>query len=220
MHQVCLGVVKRLILLFSKNARIAAVHVSKISERLEDLTVFIPQEFAHKPRGLSYIDYWKARELRQFLLYTAQFALKGVLSDHLYKHFMSLSVALGILVSPQLAQIHKAYAHRLLVFFIHKSKEYYGEGFIVYSVHSLAHLAEVEVHGCLDSCSAWMFESYLGHMKKYVRSGRNPTAQLVKRLREQTLASLPQSVSIKITPSRPNNAYILRNASCCETLNV
>lgn len=96
MHHTCLGVVKRLILVWirgPKRTRMSAQHVTEINERLHSLKQFVPKEFARKPRGLNEVDYWKATEYRQFLLYTSRFALKGILATHLYDHFMCLSVA-------------------------------------------------------------------------------------------------------------------------------
>lgn len=95
MHQVCLGVEKKLLLAWirgKKEVRISAVQVKEISQRLLNLQSFIPNVFVRKPRSLDEIDRWKATEFRQFLLYTGKIALKGILRKELYEHFIAQPV--------------------------------------------------------------------------------------------------------------------------------
>lgn len=73
MHLVCLGVVKRLLLLWMKgplHCRLGARIIDQISVGLSALKNSIPSEFSRKPRSLREIERWKATEFRQFLLYT------------------------------------------------------------------------------------------------------------------------------------------------------
>ena len=106
MHQVCLGVMKNLLLTWMRgpraNNRLSSGQIGQISTKLVSLSQYIPQEFARKPRGLEEVDRWKATEFRQFLVYTGQFALRGVLPNNLYKNFMCLSVAITILLNRDL----------------------------------------------------------------------------------------------------------------------
>lgn len=87
MHQVCLGVMKKLLITWMRSPRannqLSSNRVAQISAKLISFVQYIPQEFARKPRGLEEVDIWKATEFRQFLLYTGQFALRGVLSNNL-----------------------------------------------------------------------------------------------------------------------------------------
>jgi len=59
-----------------------------ISKNILALRPYVPSEFSRKPRVLEDIDYWKATELRFFLLYSGQVVLKGKLKKSFYKHFM------------------------------------------------------------------------------------------------------------------------------------
>ena len=82
MHQLCLGVTRKLILTWIRGSckvKLSAGQVKEISNRLFGLKPFVPSFFAHKPRGMAEIDRWKTTEYRQFLLYTGQIVLNGTL---------------------------------------------------------------------------------------------------------------------------------------------
>jgi hypothetical protein len=225
MHSTCLGTMRRLLLTWLRGkaqVRISASQANQISMRLLQLRKFVPKVFARKPRGLLEVDRWKATEFRLFLLYIGKLVLKGILSEELYDHFMALSVAISILVSPSLTASHHGYAHGLLVYFVSRCKELYGEEFLVYNIHSMLHVsADAREFGCLDRCSGFVFENYLQQIKKMVRSGNNPLAQIVKRLSESVCTnSTEHPVDPVILTKAPNNAYILKNSVCCEVVKV
>jgi len=163
----------------------------------------------------------------QFLLYTGHIVLKDILSAQLYDHFMCLSVAVCILVNDTLSQKHNVYAHELLVYFVERGKALYGDEFLVYSVHSLIHLPrESVVHGSLENSSAWKFESFMQVLKKLVRSGKNPVAQVVKRITEQNMSAAAsgclnvgkRSARNSFSTKLHNNACSLRNGYFCEII--
>ena len=65
---------------------------------------------------------------------------------------------------------------------------------LVYNVHSLIHLVDdVRRFGCLDSFSAFKFESLLGQLKKLVRKPNQPLPQIVKRIKEGSNFTLSKS---------------------------
>ncbi|KAJ8034244.1 hypothetical protein HOLleu_21001 [Holothuria leucospilota] len=193
MHLVCLGVVRRLILLWKKGpaqCRISAQMVTEISNALVALRSSIPSEFARKPRSLLEVDRWKATEFRQFLLYTGPLVLSKRLPDAMYKNFLLLSVAMHILLSQDLCKTLIAFSKHLLVNFVQHFSDLYGKKNVVYNVHSLIHLPEDAQHyGFLDSISAFPFENYLGKLKKLVRKPSQPLQQIVRRISEKELVS-------------------------------
>ena len=82
-------------------------------------------------------------------------------------------------------------------------------------------MAESEQFGFLDNCSGFIFENYLQQIKRMVRSGRNPLAQIVKRLSECSLSNVnfyPVAEAV-VSTEATNNAYILDNSMCCEVIN-
>ena len=223
MHQLCLGVTKKLLLIWirgNRDVKISACQVEEISERLIHLKPAIPSCFARKPHSLSEVDRWKATEFRQFLLYTGKIVLDGILRPDLYAHFMSLSIASSILVSPSLVQTHWKYASDLVVYFVEQGRLLCGKEFLVYNVHSMLHLADqAKEFGSLDRCSSFPFENYMQKLKRMVRSGKNPIAQVAKQLSEMYASKLPEKVCETETSTRmPDNAYILDNRICCEIL--
>ena len=101
MHLVCLGVVRRLIMLWiwgPLKCRQSHRMVSGISDHLAQLANLTPAEFVRKPRSLLEVKRWKATEFRQFLLYTRPVVLLRKLPMPLYQNFMLLSVAIRILL--------------------------------------------------------------------------------------------------------------------------
>ena len=88
------------------------------------------------------LDQLKVTEFQQFLLYTGLVVLREVLSKPQYEHFLTLSIAVRILCpeDEEKRVNYVNYVGELLNFFVFTAKEYYGELFAVYHVHSLIRL--------------------------------------------------------------------------------
>lgn len=221
MHQICLGVMRRLLMAWVrgpiKERKISREGMERLDGRLATLRAHIPKEFARKPRTTDELEHWKATEYRQFLLYTGYQVLCDILAPDVYTNFMALSVACMILVSPDLVAQHNVYAKRLMKYFVESARQIYGAHFLVYNVHMMLHVADDALRfGSLDKCSGFPFENYLHKMKRLVRSGKNPLVQLVNRLNEHTYTEVEKVASEKLPISHktPDNAYILNNGSC------
>lgn len=192
MHLVCLGTLRRMIKFWksdkSSKFRLSAAHQNGISTALEHLHGHLPSEFARQPRSLHESDRWKATEWRQLLLYTGVVVLSGILPMTYYHHFMCLCVSMSILLDDddEFRAQYIEYARRLLISFVKESKNLYGETFISYNVHSLIHLADdcINFNTSLNEQSAFPYENFLGRLKRLVRNGNNPIAQVGKRLSE------------------------------------
>jgi len=88
MHLVCLGVVRKILLLWKGSGDYGRINVNLqklpsnviklISSRLLLVKKDIPNEFNCKPRRLDDLPRWKATEYRQFLLYTGIIVLHSV----------------------------------------------------------------------------------------------------------------------------------------------
>lgn len=191
MHLVLLGVVRKFTKYWMAGPlplRRSVQHVNAISHKIALMRPYTPCDFSRKLRGLNVRDKWKATESRQFLLYVCPVVLKGILSEESFQHFMTLHVAIRLLCTKDCPPHLISYAEELLNYFVERAgaKTLYGNTVYVYNVHALIHLAQdVRTFGPLDSFSSFPFENYLGSLKRKVRSGNKPLAQLYKRLKEK-----------------------------------
>lgn len=189
MHLVCLGVVKKILeclLIGSLNYRIPQRIVDCISNRLNDIKPYIPDDFARKPRGLNYYKVWKATEFRLLLLYIGPVVFKDILETDIYHNFLTLHVAIRILCCEELLTDFRLYAHSLLEHFVEDFGEIYGEHLVSHNVHGLLHLAEdCETHGVLDNFSAFPYENNMMEIKGMLRKPDNILAQMYKRQMEK-----------------------------------
>lgn len=191
MHLVCLGVTRRLLMLWIKGpliCRQGTRFAIQVSDIINMLRPYMPRDFLRKGRSLQELDRWKASEFRQFLLYLGPVILRGLLPIRYYKHFMLLVVAIYCLSSPLFSQVYCGYAKELLSLFVSQVGQLYGNGQYVYNVHALVHLADdVSRYGALDNFSSFIYESFLGKIKKLVRKANFPLQQVIRRLSENCL---------------------------------
>ncbi|XP_065643048.1 uncharacterized protein LOC105845058 isoform X3 [Hydra vulgaris] len=230
MHLVYLGVTKRIIIFFNegkRSCRISEIQKAVISEKLRELSGKLPSEFARQPRGIDEFKRWKATEFKNFLLYTGMIVLKNVVSQEIYTHFLSLSVAMSIMIDNDLLNDHKLlmYAKGLLEWFVYRSSFLYGQEFVTYNVHSLTHLYEDVVnHSCsLQDISAFPFENYLGILKSYVRKAQSPLSQLTKRIEEIEKCCVTRSKQqskTKISIGNKNRWFFIRGEKVVRVNNV
>lgn len=194
MHLVLLGVMRTLLLTwYSGNIP------HKLSQKLIQVTSdfminnrnSLPEEFVRQPRDLKYLLRWKATEFRTFLLYSGPVALRGVLDANKYKNFLTLHVAISILLNSKSCNNKEmqTYVKSLLYHFVQNIIVLYNESFITHNFHGLIHLVDdVEHFGpminsfTLDSISAFPFENFLQSIKKMVRGTNKPLEQIGKRL--------------------------------------
>jgi hypothetical protein len=102
MHLCCLGIMKKLLFVWTQgplSVRLGPSNILKISRRLICFKQYIPSEFNRKCRSLKDLKHWKATEYRTFLLYLGPLALRGILNEKMYTHFLLFHVAMYILIS-------------------------------------------------------------------------------------------------------------------------
>ncbi|CAI6352292.1 unnamed protein product [Macrosiphum euphorbiae] len=223
MHLVCLGVTKKIILLWLGNLKKSPLHVrlqnknvQAISSNLLSLRPHICSDFSRYPRGLNDLPRWKATEFRLFLLYSGPVVLKGILNNECYKHFICLHICFRILLTPDISVELVDFSEKLLMYFVDKFGKLYGKHFVSHNVHGLLHIVDdYRKFGFLDSCSCFPFENYMKVLKKMVRKHEKPLEQVIKRYDEILEFCKPELViktsSQQIKLMKPHSAGPLMN---------
>jgi hypothetical protein len=221
MHLVCLGVVKRMLTFLKqgpRDCRLSQQQIKLISTNLCTLNGEMPSEFARQPRSLALLERWKATEFRQFLLYTGPIVFKDVLPFRFYKHFLSLTVAISILLDSDEDNRNRyvAYSRDLLLYFVTQCKHLYGSTFTTYNVHSLLHLADdaINHNSSLNDICAFPFENHLQYVKKLISKSQNPIAQCAKRIAEHQASEKnvgKKNMHTRISDKRKDRCLLLRS---------
>ena len=100
--------------------------------------------------------------------------MKGMLPIDIYYHFLSFSLAISIIVSPSLCQIHPDEPHHLLEYFVSKASELNCHEFYIDNVHCLLHFTPFVRHlGCLDSFSI----TDRSVLENFSRTGKAPSTK-------------------------------------------
>ena len=171
MHCILQGITKLLISLWfgasnSDQPFSLYSYVDVIDERLTKVKP--PSTISRMPRSISqHFKYWKASELRSWLLLYSVPVLLDVMSTlHLY-HYSALVEAVYLLCTDSISIQDLEMSHKLLCFFVHMFESLYGERYLTLNMHSLLHLAEtVKDIGPLWSHSCFPFENANGELLK------------------------------------------------------
>ncbi|CAN8025052.1 unnamed protein product, partial [Ixodes persulcatus] len=216
MHLICLGVMRKLVLLWlkgDKTYRIGAGLRDGVSRANLEVRPYVPSDMSRKPRSLSDIDRWKATEFRLLLLYTGPAVLRSRIPKPLMDNFLTLHCAVTILCSPLFCTEHLEYAEKLMRHFVETYITLYGRHAVSHNVHGLIHVAnDVRAHGSLHSYSAFPFENYMRKLKSYVRKPEKPLQQVYNRIVEERF-SVPCSAidtgeTAASTPLIPSTGFL------------
>jgi len=223
MHLVCLGVMKKMLLLwlgvFKKSSvlvRLPNKNVNKITNHLLSMNPFIPTDFSRKSRALNEVSRWKATEFRLFLLYTGPIVLKNVLGYDCYFNFLCLHISFRILLSPNSSEKLVNFSQKLLEHFVEKFDELYGAQYVSHNVHGLLHITDdYRKFKSLEECSCFPFENFMKVLKKMLRKHEKPLEQIIKRYHESLIFNKPdikdKSKNEIIYNKKHNNGPLFEN---------
>ena len=118
-----------------------------------------PHEITRAPRQLETRKFWKASELRSFLLFYSLFVLDGILPSKFINHWFLLVYATFKLVQNEIDEDDLEKAELALKKFVIFTAKLYGEKHVSFNIHLLCHLAKsVSAWGPAWSNSAFQFE--------------------------------------------------------------
>lgn len=249
MHLVYLGVMKKLLhywLHGDVNIRMGYNAKSQLTQLLVLLQKQIPQEFQRTTRSLAEVERFKATEFQFLILYAAPVIFSKTLSARAHKNLLLLHVACRILCSKELAIKYCQNAKIFLTSFVVLAPKFYKIECLSGNMHNLIHLADdVEYMKCpLSDMNAFPFENTLGKMKRLIRNGNKPLAQICRRLQEidclqqektaikqgatkiihklqpdlsgKTTVKRVQYKGVILTPTSPNNTVFLNSGVVLE----
>ena len=156
-----------------------------------------PHEFIRPPRSIkSHLNYWKAAEFRNWLLYYSLPILCGFLPPLYCHHYALLVVSMHMLLQDSINPAELDAAEAMLNDFVSFLPELYGERSCTMNAHLLTHLTKyVRLWGPLWTHSAFGFESKHGHLKNMIHSRSDVVDQLVFFTEvEQTLQSFQSTL--------------------------
>ena len=195
MHLVCWRVVRRMLHYFKgcfkgiNSGKLSLQQLTKLPEKLTQLYGNFPSEFPRQPRSLTKLARWEVTELRSFLLFPSPVILQSILLCAMWKHFLSLSIAMRILCvdDRRLRNSNLSPARQLLEYSVLNVNEHYGETFYVFDIHSGSGVVVLDVsgdveyfQGSLDELEAFQFESYLEKFKRLLGGKDKPLTQIVQ----------------------------------------
>lgn len=194
LHLLDLGIMKRLLQsawrdgMFGKHTKWTGQDIANVSSFL--LSCKMPKEIHRAVRSVDNLAFWKGTEYRTFLYYLSFIILRYVLSSDAYQHFLCFFC--GITICSSETYFHFLdLADSLLKGFIEYFRDIYGVDYMTSNVHNLSHVVdEVRKFGKLQDTSSYPFENRLYTLKKMVRHGNKPLAQVARRIVEKNNVEL------------------------------
>ena len=195
MHCVLEGVVKSLLTLwFDSKHHSHAFSLRPWIKEIDKMLTRIkpPHDFRRSPRSIDTFKYWKASELRAFILFYALPILQSFLQPHYVYHLALLVSSMHILLGTSCEESHLKSAQERLEEFYSLIPELYTSSLCTMNVHSLIHLAPfVRLWGPLWTHSAFGYESMNGSLLAQVHGTRDILEHVVFRI------TLKQKISLQ-----------------------
>ncbi|XP_064462210.1 uncharacterized protein LOC135372623 [Ornithodoros turicata] len=181
MHCVLLGVARMFLALWldTKHHRRDWYLGSSATEIESRLMSIRPPDVTRTPRSLKHRLYWKASELRSWLLYYSIPVLSGILPELYHQHFLLLVGSMHMLLSEAVAQQELDLAEVLLSCFVSATSDLYSKQYLTFNVHQLTHLVQsVRRWGPLWATSAFLFEDRNGALLRIAKGTQAIDKQL------------------------------------------
>jgi hypothetical protein len=167
MHLVLLGIFIRLLMIWTGDWSkkhfqhwLGIREKFQLKKKLRRIRLSYPEEFHRITITLKYPKHLKANELRAIIHYIGPVVFKGILSKYIHFCIYIWQFIFSFrLPRPKPTLTWPEIVCKLFAF---QFGEIFGKNHVIYNVHSLIYLVDdCELHGPLDSCSAFSFESFL-----------------------------------------------------------
>ena len=184
MHGVLLGVQKLLLKLwFDSSFSGKPYSISSLSESLDERLKHVTPtlDINRLPRSVTeHMKYWKANELRSFLLYYGIPTLYGLLPDVYFNHYVLFVHAIYLLLKDEIKLSDLSEADNLLNRFCSLFADLYEERFMTTNIHQLLHLSDnVRDLGPLYTHSCFSFEDKNGFIFKQIHGTQFIDSQIM-----------------------------------------
>ena len=216
MHGVLLGVQKLLLTLwfnptFSKESFSISFKVEQIDARLSQILPTL--EIKRLPRSVSqHLKYWKASELRSFLLFYGLPSLYGLLADNYFSHYTLFVHAIFLLLQESISEADLQEAEKLLDGFCKSFSSLYHDRFYTLNLHQLLHLVDnVKDLGLLYTHSCFSFEDKNGFLLKLIHGTQFIDNQIISAV--SVTQKLPE-LREQCVPKESEIEHLYKELSC------
>ena len=202
MHAVLEGITGRLMKLwFEPNRLRKPYYLRKKMKTIDSLLMkqTPPDDFSRAPRCIAnHRKYWKATELKQWLLYYSLPLLKNKLPPLYWHHFSLLVSSMHILLKDKITLNEFDAADIMIKDFLTLFPTLYGEINCVHNLHILSHLTRyVRLWGPLWTHSTFCFENKNGLIKRLFHGTNDIGQQILFNLSAQcTVHSLLYDIKL------------------------
>lgn len=189
MHCMLLGVARQFLeywLEGAKSRHYIGRYLPELDKKL--LGVAPPQEVGRLPRSLKERRFWKASELQNWIMYYSIPVLEGILCIPYLSHWALLVESLHAMMQGSIHQRELDTAEHLLLTFVCKTQDLYGEAAMTYNIHQLLHIVKsVRLWGPLWAHSSYPFECGNGKIKASIKAANGIPHQVCRMLAIEAL---------------------------------
>lgn len=157
-----------------------------VSKWLFEANEHMPSDTHRCLRDLNDLAKWKGTEFRTFLMYVGMVALRPVLSNNEYEHFLVLVFACTI-VSSNVYRNYISVAEEMFKRYVETYIQLYGRHSITSNLHNLIHIIDdLNQNGLnsIDKMSTYKYENSLRLLGMKLQTCNRPLEQISRRLIE------------------------------------
>lgn len=189
LHGALLGVTKTLVTLWTSSEyhdiKKYPFHIRPRRQRILNKRILVIKTASFiscRPRPITEMKQFKAKDFRNMLLYYLPVTLRGLIPSKYLKHFLLFSSAMYILLKSRISPEEINLADMQLKQFVREFQVLYGKQHVTMNLHLLEHAADrVRYSGPLWSHSTFPFESNNGFLLQLAKAPTDKLSQILKK---------------------------------------